>query len=96
MVPEADQVVGALGSGDPAVPSVIPDDPVWVNITARKTATSSCHQERPSRKNAVHQAASRSRCPHPAGSPPIRTLQLATLENHQQNQKNIASFQLPV
>jgi hypothetical protein len=36
-------------------------NPVWVNITARKTATSSCHQERPSRKNAAHPAASRSR-----------------------------------
>jgi hypothetical protein len=50
-VDAADQVVGALGPGDLAVTSVIPMNPVWVNITARKTATSSCHHELPSRKN---------------------------------------------
>jgi len=36
-------------------------NPVWVNITPRKTATSICHQEGPSRKNTAHPAPSKSR-----------------------------------
>jgi hypothetical protein len=36
-------------------------NPVWVNITPRKTATSICHQEGPRRKNTAHPPASRSR-----------------------------------
>ena len=57
----ADQAVHALGAGDLAMPGVVPMKPVWVNITAKKTATSSCHHDRPSTANTAQPAASSNR-----------------------------------
>jgi len=47
--------------GEQAAAAWCPMKPVWVNITARKTATSICHHDRPSTANTVQPAASSTR-----------------------------------
>jgi hypothetical protein len=54
----ADEAIRTLGAGDLAMPGVVPDEASLVNITAKKTATSTCRHDRPSTANTVHPAAS--------------------------------------